>query len=396
MAPKKGMKRTQEMTSDAPAEKKPKTDSKFKPIIEGIDQACALNDSCRHMLLAAIPGSLDTPSDLRHETQHAFVKMIGQALEEVLARMQQALDDQRTKLEEFESSKSTLIGKVTEGKDALAEADNTQQSKKSALADKAQALKDAKTALEEKKEAQRTGDIAVDEASKLKSALDQVLDIDLKAIVEGEFASADAGTHYKSLEPFFVDLILDDSLKTALPITCVKPKADRGHFDIMVISELQKCFSKKQAELSQMLAEAIPRKAERDAAVEAAETHVKDAQDLQDTAAEELVSAKGLWRQAFKTVKLAEAEVAAYEPERLKVEGEKDAKAAILDNFKQYNLGCFELLRDRTSKPIVEQQAHVGTPGEHEKVETNLISPSKLDAVLEETKADTPTAVGGA
>merc|ERR1712048_1164997 len=203
-------------------------------------------------------------------------------------------DDQKTKLEEFESSKSTLIGKVTEGEDALAEADNTQQSKKTALADKAQALQDAKTALQEKKEAQHTGDIAVDEASKLKSALDQVLDIDLKAIVDGEFASADAGTHYKSLEPFFGDLILDDSLKTALPITCLKHKSDRGHFDIMVIDELQKCFSKKAAALSQMLEDALPRKAERDAAVDAAETDVKDAQDLQNTAAEELAFAKDL------------------------------------------------------------------------------------------------------
>jgi len=396
MAPKKGMKRTQEMTKDAPAEKMPKTDSKIKPVIEGVEQAFALNDSCRHMLLAAIPGSLGTPSDLRHETQHAFVKMIGQALEEVLARMQQALDDQKTKLEEFENSKSTLMGKVTEGKDALAEADNTQQSKKSALADKAQALQDAKTALEEKKEAQRTGDIAVEEASKLKSALDQVLDVDLKAIVEGELESVDAGAHYKTLEPFFGDLILDDSLKTALPITCVKPKADRGHFDIMVISELQKCFAKKADELSQMLAEALPKKAERDAAVEAAETHVKDAQDSQNTAAEELMSAKGSWRQAFKTVKLAEAEVAAYEPERLKVQGEKDAKAAILDNFKQYNLGSFELLRDQTSKPIVAQQAPVETSGEHEKVEAHIVSPSKLDGVVEETTAEAPIAVGGA
>merc|ERR1712157_9327 len=152
------------------------------------------------------------------------------------------------------------MGKLTEVKDALTEAENVVQSKKSILADKAQAFQDAKTALQEKKEAQRSGDIAVDEASKLKSSLDEVLDVALKAIVEGDYASVDASAHYKSLEPFFGDLILDDSLKTALPITCLKPKADRGHFDIMVIDELQKCFSKKAAELSQTLAEALPRK----------------------------------------------------------------------------------------------------------------------------------------
>merc|ERR1712014_19502 len=107
------------------------------------------------------------------------------------------------------------------------------------------------------------------------------------AIVDGEFTAADADTHYKSLEPSLGDLILDDSLKTALPITCVKPKAERGAFDNMVIAELQKAFAKKTEELSQILAEAAPKTSERDAAVEAADAHVKDAEASQKNAAEE-------------------------------------------------------------------------------------------------------------
>merc|ERR1719235_1706171 len=105
MAPKKGTKRTQE-TKEVPAEKKPKTESKFKPIVEGIDQATALSDSCRQMLLAAIPGSLGTFTEERQETQHAFVEMIGKALEEVEAGLQRSFDDQKQQLEEFEASKT--------------------------------------------------------------------------------------------------------------------------------------------------------------------------------------------------------------------------------------------------------------------------------------------------
>merc|ERR1712048_324777 len=258
------------------------------------------------------------------------------------------------------------------------------------------AFLDAKIALREKKEAQQAGDIAAEEATKLKSELDKVLEVDLKAVVEGELADA----HYKSLEPFFGDLILDDSLKTALPITCVKPKAERGHFDNMVIDELQKCFSKKAAELSQTVAEAIPRKAERDAAVEAAETHVKGAQDLEHTAAEELASAKDFASKASEAVKLAEANVAAYEPERLKAVDEKDAKAAILENFKQYNLGCFELFRDQASKPIEISQPHVEiaenlekVAENLEKVETVLVSSPKLDTAMEVITSEAPTTV---
>merc|ERR1712014_189093 len=188
------------------------------------------------------------------------------------------------------------------------------------------------------------------------------------AIVDGEFTAADADTHYKSLEPSLGDLILDDSLKTALPITCVKPKAERGAFDNMVITELEKAFSKKTAELTQILAEAAPKNAERDAAVEAAETHVKDAEESQKKAAEELASAKESEKQSYKAVKRIEAEVAAYEPERLKVEAEKDARATVLGNFKEYNIGCFELLRDQTSKPAATPEEEI------EKVEPTVVS----------------------
>jgi len=190
----------------------------------------------------------------------------------------------------------------------------------------------------------------------------------------------------------------DDSSKSALPLTCVKPKSQRGSFDNMVIDELQKCFAKKAAELSQTLAEAAPRKAERDAAVEAAETHVKAAQDLQGTAAEKLASAKESVTKASEAVKLVEAEAAAYEPKRVEFEREKDAKAANLDNFKQYNVGCFELMRAQTSKPIATSHADVETPKENlvSQADVILVPPAKVDAVVEGPNTNAPIAVGGA
>merc|ERR1712031_117911 len=120
----------------------------------------------------------------------------------------------------------------------------------------------------------------------------------------------------------------------------------------MVIEELEKTFFKKRAALAQILEEAEPRKAERDAAVEAAETLVKDSQTLNHAAAEELTVAQASAKTASNAVNSAEAEVAAYEPERSKVENEKDARVAVLENFKQYNIAGFELLRDHASKPV--------------------------------------------
>jgi len=270
MAPKKGTKRAQEAkVGSVPAEKKPKTDSKFTPIIEGIQSADFLNETCRQMLLAAIPSSLGTPSNLRHEIQHSFVQMVGEALDEVEACKRRDFEEQSCKLQEVEESRAALMHKLTDAKEALTNANSLVESRKSALADQAKALSDAQVALKKEKEAQRTGDIASDEANNMKLALDKVIEKDLKVIVAGECAAADASAHYEALAPFFGDLRLDDSLKTAMPITCVKPKAERGAFDNMVIEQLEKTFSNKASELLQKVEEAAPKKAERDAAVEA-------------------------------------------------------------------------------------------------------------------------------
>merc|ERR1719240_2111628 len=55
------------------------------------------------MLLAGIPGSLGTPSNLRHETQNTFVQMVGEALDEVEA----------CKLQEVDESRAALMQKLT-------------------------------------------------------------------------------------------------------------------------------------------------------------------------------------------------------------------------------------------------------------------------------------------
>merc|ERR1712048_1407680 len=99
---------------------------------------------------------------------------------------------------------------------------------------------------------------------------------------------------------------------------------------------------------------------------------------------------------ASEAVRLAEAEVATYEPERLKVLGEKESKAAMLENFKQYNMGGFELLKDQSSKPVAAPPVHAELPAGNDTIETIPVSPTKLDGVAEDIRTEAPITVGGA
>jgi len=388
MAPKKGTKRVQEAKGGAaPADKKPKIESKFTPVVEGIQQADFLNETCRQMLLAAIPSSLGTPSNLRHDLQHTFVQMVGEALDEVEACKRRDFEEQSCKLQEVEESRAALMQALTDAQDALTNARNIVLSKKTSYDDQTKALSDAQAALHKEKEKQRTGDIASDEANSMKLALDNVIEADLKAIVAGELTIADASAHYDALAPFFGDLRLDDSLKTAMPITCVKPKAERGAFDNMVIEQLEKTFSNKASELLQRVEEAAPKKAERDAAVEAADAHVIETRALHQKAADELTIAQTSEKDTSNAVCKAQEDLNAYEPERLKAVEAKAAKGGILDNFMQNVKDYFALLRDTDSRPASR---------DGQTVEAVQASQTKIEAISDATKADAPLTVGGA
>lgn len=395
MAPKKNTKRAQEAKVASSAAKKQKVDAKYTPIIKGIEQASGLSKSCRQMLLAAVPHSLGTPSDLRSEAHHTFVRMIGEALDDVQVKLQQAVDEQTAAVQEAENSKSSLMLKLAEEKEALAKSDEIVQSKQSALDEKSVLLSEANAAMLEKTEAQRAGHAAFDNANKQKASLEEAIQTNWKPIYDGDCTEDDANAHFKSLESFFNELNLDDSLKTASPVTCVKPKAQRGAFDDLVIEQIQKAFTVKVTDFSGLFDEAGTKKAELDAAAEAADAIVKDADAQSQAAASELASAQASMQEASDAVKMAESNVAAHEQELLNVTGQKETMAAVLNEFVQYNKGNFELLKDQVSKTAAVPEDHAEMQDGESNVER--IS-AKLDAIEGEIGTQVPVAVevGGA
>merc|ERR1712124_22093 len=114
---------------------------------------------------------------------------------------------------------------------------------------------------------------------------------------------ADEGPHFGSLQPLLGKLTLDESLLSALPSSCVKLKDQRGSFDIVVLSELEKAFSTKIAELASLLEAEEPAAADRKAKVDAAHSDYDQKKDAQ----KEAVSA---FEAATKAVKEAEQEKA--------------------------------------------------------------------------------------
>merc|ERR1719215_736801 len=143
---------------------------------------------------------------------------------------------------------------------------------------------------------------------------------------------------------------MDGSLLSALPSSCKKSAEERGSFDVMVLDQVSKYFTDRQASFSKTIDEAAPAAAQRASAVAQAAADLDKASALQQAAAEDLNVASNEEQLAAQAKTAAEAALASYEPEYSAATKARDDKIAEAENFKLYNVGCFELLRDRASE----------------------------------------------
>merc|ERR1711920_1116586 len=121
---------------------------------------------------------------------------------------------------------------------------------------------------------------------------------------------ANEGPHYNFLQAHIQKLDLEESLAMALPSSCTKAKEQRGAFDDLVISELEKAMITKIASLSKSIEEEEPAEAERKAAVIAADTSLKASVETEKAASTEVELATAAAIEAEGLVTKAKAEEA--------------------------------------------------------------------------------------
>lgn len=348
MAPKAAGKRAaREAAAPPAAAKKPRADPMMRAVEEAVRRAEGLPESCREMLLVMAPLALGAPCDERHEVQREAVEVIGEAMRGIEAQHQASLDAQKAEVDSIQSSKGMLESAAAEAQVRLGEAARMVDTRKVALAVTTEALAAAKATSAEKQEAQRSGDAARAQVAEAKEALDRAIDVDLRAIKEGSQGTA----HYEALQPVLRGLEdLDESLAAALPATCAKASGDRATFDTMVIEALDKALHEGAAKLAQQLQEGAPAAQARAEAAEAASSQLATAAGMQQQAEEALAEAEARHREAETLAGAAAAAVASHEPDHQAAVEVRDQQAAALDNFRAYDLVCFELLRNQLSK----------------------------------------------
>jgi len=394
MAPK-GTKRAQPKAA-VPHAKKAKVEAKVDPMLEAVQKAIEgadfLPESCRAMLVAGLTSSLGVCSDERHATQALFVDHIAELLEQSKTKKEDALNAHEETVENFVSSKSTLDAKVVDAEAAWSAMKEFSADKMRLLQVAKEAVATAKATLAEKQEAQRVGDAADGEFKVQNESLSNAISSTLAAILRGEQPETPLA-YYHALKPVMPLLSLEDTLLTALPTACGKKIEERGAFDNMAIEALKFKMQEKSEEIAKKVQDAAPAAEARAVAMTDAENVLSGATEQQAKATQELQSATAAQSQADADLKAAQAEVELYEPQCEEAKAERDEKAATLKQFVEYDISCFEMLKDKKAKqtePALEPtQEPVASALEAMAVEETVVT---AETIVDEKTQTTETA----
>jgi chromosome segregation ATPase len=349
----KGSKRTTNAKTASPGKKqKTEVESPFVDIIATLQGADHLPERCREMLVNMVAPSLNTAQSERHALQTLGVTMIEETMLGAKEKLVQAIDQAQKELSELEGSRESLVSCVSETEAAHTSKTSTEQAKQSALDEAKKAVADAGDALADAKEAERKGEEPLTNLRQEKVTLESLLQDHFKTPME-----ADEGPHYAELKPHIPKLGLDESLAIALPSSAAKKKDQRGGFDTVVLTELEKALIAQIETITKGIAEEEPKMAERKAAVHTAETTLDQKMTTEKAASVELEAAQAAREASALELSKAKDGVATFAP-RVEEATIKHSELVLkLKNFETGPFATFLTFRDKAAVAAVEGEA---------------------------------------
>jgi len=290
----------------------------------------------------------------RHNLQHLGVTMIEETLQDNKKKLAEAVENAQKELTDLEASKSTILDALNAARAVLELKQGAKTAAQSAFLDAKAATKTAEESLAEAVESQKQGDASFAALETEKAAIDAAYQEHFKTPMD-----ANEGPHHSFLKPFIETLGLEDSLTSALPSSCVKPKEQRGGFDDLVLTELGKALVSKIESLDKNIAEAASVATERKVAVTSAEAVLESKKAADSAAAADFESATAVHSEAEAEVTKASAEWTAFEPQVQEATQKHNVHDTLRIDFDQTVLKNFATLRDKEVIVAMEEEAAV-------------------------------------
>lgn len=276
----------------------PTLTAKVEDVCAAVTAAEGLPQGLLAGIATAAKTCLSTPSASRHESQTWVVTLVGQTLQEVLAKKMAEATSLRAKVEEATSKKAELDATCNAAASSVEEQAGVEVVAREAFESAAsQAATTLETVSNEEATLQKEEDrFSKNEAKR--SSLESAMDCFLELQAGENRAKAKA---IKTLMKVGKDCAFDSQLLVAAPASLEKDSGDRGGFDGLVFDQLETHLKNAMVEVADELARGVPGRSLQQAAVEGAKAQ-------RDLACENEVACRQRWEAAKKALKSADVE----------------------------------------------------------------------------------------
>jgi len=311
-------------------------------VSEALTQADSYPESVRSMLQHIIPAALGTVKEEQHRFQAAVANMVGEVLRSMESQAKATVAELQAKVDGCEADKSSRTAKLLAAEQALSALKDATLKQEACLQDESRLLATARKELHSVQKIQLAADRRLQDAEQKKEML-QGAQARLQMFIKDKAADKD---ELKDLDSLGDSFGLDRSLMQAVPLVLKKDPASRSGFDSVALEQFEAALANELAKQTTIIDEAVPEKAQRDAAAKAAQAACEEATARHNAVRETHLAAEKSEQEGEKELVAAREAVANFLPDAKALMDEYDDRKAWLDKLGQGPLAAFKELQD--------------------------------------------------
>jgi len=298
------------------------------------------------MLMDMLPHCLGVPSADRHSFQNGVAEGIFELLGDAESRIKNSIDEENLKLSSAEKEQQDREKAVAAAQEALEERVNSALERKRELADAARKYRDATRGLQQAVASGEHGEVELQEAAKKRVELDTLTMHTLKPLCEHTLAAEKVQEECTTLVSTLRRYDVSDGILLALPgVMSVAPSA-RGDFDHVVIQKVQEETRQKLHEVENLLMQGQEIKAQRQKAVEDAQSLLQTAKTEQMSSAKAFLACDAAQKEQELVCESAKQQLREFGPAMKKVGKSAEQLQKKLSKFQDGPLANFATLKN--------------------------------------------------
>jgi len=311
----------------------------------------SLPHSVKELLTVSMDDSLGAVNESRHRFQEELVQMIESVLLDEEKKLEQMFQDTEEAVHKCD------IEKVTQSA-VLEVAQGNAEEKKQELNAKQAELATTERDIEAKVHACNAAehdfsvlkneiDVITQTKEKLEAALADVI----KPTKDGQGISKDI---LNSLVALCTAVKCDPSLLTSLPAAFGKAAGELGHFDVVVIKQVEEFIAAQVALHKESMSQTEAKVSATQAKLEAVKEELQQCMNVKESFEAEAKSAAAMTEQAALNVQAEMKTLKSLEVERKSADATAEAAKAKLEMFREGTLAAFKQLAERNRAPAQE------------------------------------------